>query len=94
MGPVGDGHGEGVGGIGGAGHVGEAELEAHHLGDLVLAAVTVPGDGALYEVGGVLVHLKAGIGEGEDGGGAGVTEGEGRARVGADERRLDGAHLR
>ena len=35
------------------------------------------------------MHLDAGVGESEDSGGAGVTEGERRARVRADEGGLD-----
>jgi len=91
MGPVSDGDGERIGGIGRCGDCLEAELQANHFGDLALFAAAIARDGLLDDGGSVFGDFEPGIGEAEERGGAGFAESHGCPDVLADEPGLDGA---
>lgn len=77
---MGDADGEGVGGVVGRGF-GEAEEGADHEGDLGFVSGTAADDGLFDASGWVFADGEAGFGWGDDGGGAGGTEGDGGAEV-------------
>ena len=88
---MGDGDGEGVGGIFGGGWFGESELQAHHFGDLGFFAAAVAGNGSFDESRGVFDDFKARISKAEDARGARLTERHRASRVRTYETSLDGA---
>jgi hypothetical protein len=86
---MGEGDGEGVGGVGWVWGLAQAEEGLDHEGDLVLGAAAVGGDELLDFQGLVERDGEACVGSGEDGSGTGFADGDGGADV-ADDEVFDG----